>query len=201
MNIAIFGGSFNPVHNGHLNLAMQIKEEIGIDRVILVPTAIPPHKSGRLASDSDRLAMCKLAIDGLDGFEVSDFEILKGTVSYTVETLRYFRKKFPNDSLNFIMGSDMLASFKSWRNFEEILSLATILVGAREENEVLEINRNALKLKKYGGNVVLFTIKPYVISSTRIRALIKRRQDFTCYLPEKVVQYIKDRELFGGSAE
>lgn len=196
MNIAIFGGSFNPVHIGHIELAKQIKPLFDLDRIIFIPAAIPPHKVGHLASDVDRLAMCKLAVDGLDGFEVSDYELVKGDVSYTVETLRYFKETFPEDRLCFIMGSDMLLSFKKWHCFEEILSLATILVGAREENELVKLSKCAVRLKKFGGNVLVFPIKPYAISSTSIRMLVKREEDFTCYLPQKVVQYILDRELY-----
>ena len=142
-SIAILGGTFNPIHNGHVNLAIKIKNNFSIDRLILMPTKIPPHKRiEELADDDDRLEMCRLAAIDLKGVEVSNYEITRGDVSYTVNTLRYFKKEYPTAQLFFIMGSDMFLSLESWYCFEEILSLATIITASRQNGD-FEKNRPA----------------------------------------------------------
>ena len=196
-SIAIFGGTFNPIHNGHINLSIQIKKELLIDRIIVMPTKIPPHKRiDELASDTDRLKMCRLAIQGLEGFEVSDYEINKGDVSYSVNTIRYFKDQYPEAKLYFIMGSDMFLSIKTWYCFEEILSLATIITASRQKGDLEKINKFVTSLKKFNAKVVILSIQPYEISSSHIRNSIKSRKDFTCYLPKTVVQYISNNNLY-----
>ena len=196
-SIAIFGGTFNPIHNGHVNLAIKIKNHFSIDRLILMPTKIPPHKRiEELADDDDRLEMCRLATIDLKGVEVSNYEITRGDVSYTVNTLRYFKKEYPTAQLFFIMGSDMFLSLESWYCFEEILSMATIITASRQNGDFEKIKDYAICLKKYNANVALLPVEPYEISSSQIRNDVKTGKDFTCYLPERVVQYIRNKKLY-----
>ncbi len=198
-SIAIFGGTFNPVHNGHINLAVQIKNQLSIDRLVFMPAHIPPHKlnAEELARDEDRYEMCKLAIDGLDGFEVSDYEIKNESVSYTVYTLRHYKEAHPNAKLYFIMGSDMFLSLKTWYCFEEILSLSTIITASRLEGEFEKISSFAKTLEEYHADIVILAMKPYEISSSQIRNNVKGGKDFTCYLPKRVVQYIRNKKMYG----
>lgn len=193
---AIFGGTFNPIHNGHLRLLKNISEQVSLDRIILMPTHIPPHKQTEdLASEEQRLEMCRLAVEN-SNIEVSDYEITRGGVSYTVETLRHFRRLCPDDRLYFIMGSDMFLSLHTWYCFEEILSLAGIITACREENELLKLKAYAETLEKYSAEVIIVPAKAYVISSSVIRNYVKTGKDFACYLPETIVQYINENKLY-----
>ena len=111
MKICFFGGTFNPVHNGHVRLLENAKEYFDFDKIIVIPTNIPPHKEVVFSvSDNDRLNMCKLAFDGIA--EVSDYEIVENTVSYTINTMYHFKEIYPNDEFYFLMGSDMLFMFE-----------------------------------------------------------------------------------------
>lgn len=193
---AIFGGSFNPVHNGHINLVREMIDEIHPDRVIIVPTGISPFKQGikPMFSGEDRLKMCRLAFGGFPECSVSSYEVDNEGVSYTVLTLRHFRQMYPDDELFFIVGSDMLLSLKRWYRFEEIMQLATIAAASREDGDFDDLRKTADELSQFG-RVILIKITPFPLSSTEIREKIENKQDFSCYLPEKVVKYILDKNV------
>lgn len=194
--LAIFGGTFNPIHNGHLRLLRNISEQVSLDEIILMPTHIPPHKrSEDLASDEQRLEMCRRAVENTN-ISVSDYEINRGGISYTVETLRHFHELYPDDRLYFIMGSDMFLSLHTWYCFEEILSLAGIITACREENELHKLKQYEKTLEKFSAEVIIVPAEAYVISSSVIRNLVKTGKDFTCYLPETIVQYINEKKLY-----
>ena len=119
MKTGIYGGSFNPVHNGHIHLALTAAEEFGLDRVFLVPSKKSPHRSSdEYASDEDRLEMLRLACMASDKLEVCSYELENDRISYSVYTVRYFRERFPDDELFLLVGSDMLLSFDSWFCYE-----------------------------------------------------------------------------------
>lgn len=200
MNRAIFGGSFDPVHKGHVNLVQQIYDKTELDEIIIMPTAISPFKQNmerKPASASDRLEMCRLAFADMSFVTVSDYEISLSEVSYTVNTIRHFHNLYPNDNLFFIMGSDMLLSFEKWRNFEEILSMCTLIAASREDGEtdIQELAAQAENLRKYG-NVMLIRTDAYEVSSTEIREKIKKKSDISCYVNENVVKYILENKLY-----
>lgn len=200
MNRAVFGGSFDPVHKGHVNLVQQIYSRTELDEIIIMPTAISPFKQNmerKPASAEDRLEMCRLAFGGMDFVTVSDYEISLSEVSYTVNTIRHFHSLYPDDNLFFIMGSDMLLSFERWRNFEEILSMCTIIAASREDGEtdMAELEAQAENLRRYG-NVMLLRTDAYEASSTEIREKIKKSCDISCYVPENVVKYILEKKLY-----
>ena len=117
MRIAIFGGSFDPVHNEHVRVAENAIKTLGLDRLIVMPANIPPHKkTGRLSYGKARLDMCKLAISHLDCVEISDYELNKGGTSYTFETCRYYKETYPGAQLFWLVGTDMLRDFPTWKN-------------------------------------------------------------------------------------
>ena len=195
--IALFGGSFNPIHNGHLHLAQTVHQQCGLDRMLLMPSGTAPHKSSdAYAPAADRLAMCRLAAEPYPWLEVSDYELTKPGKSYTVETLRYLHSCFPEDALFLLTGSDMLLSFDSWYCWQEILTLAGLLCVSRgtEPEEVLR--QNAAELSSYG-QVTVVHAKPLPMSSSQIRHKIELCRKFSCYLPENVVQYIMLHRLYG----
>ena len=201
-SIAIFGGTFNPVHNGHIKLAMDVRKEFDIDRIIVMPSKIPPHKKAdNLASDNDRLNMCRLAFEELKGFEVSDYEIKNSSISYTYYTLKYFKETYPLEKLYFIMGGDMLLSFTKWHRFEEILSMASIIPASREKDQYQELLKEAEKLKRYNSEIYIIKSEPFVVSSSEIREYVKNNKEISCYLPNKVVQYISENKIYEKTVE
>ena len=196
MKICFFGGTFNPVHNGHVKLLENAKEYFDFDKIIVIPTNIPPHKEAVFSvSDDDRLNMCKLAFDGIA--EVSDYEIAENTISYTINTMRYFKEIYPDDEFYFLMGSDMLFMFEKWKSYKELISLISIIVASREEDELKALENKKAELEIDGAKIYITKAEPYVVSSSMIRNMIKSGvKDFSCYLPERVVEYILEKKLY-----
>lgn len=195
--IALFGGSFNPIHNGHLHLAQTVHQQCGLDRMLLMPSGTAPHKSSdAYAPAADRLAMCRLAAEPYPWLEVSDYELTKPGKSYTVETLRYLHSCFPEDALFLLTGSDMLLSFDNWYCWQEILTLAGLLCVSRGTEPEDVLRQKAAELSSYG-QVTVVHAKPLPMSSSQIRHKIELCRKFSCYLPENVVQYIMLHGLYG----
>ena len=195
--IGLFGGSFNPIHNGHLHLAQTVHQQCGLDRMLLMPSGTAPHKSSdAYAPAADRLAMCRLAAEPYPWLEVSDYELTKPGKSYTVETLRYLHSCFPEDALFLLTGSDMLLSFDSWYCWQEILTLAGLLCVSRGTEPEDVLRQKAAELSSYG-QVTVVHAKPLPMSSSQIRHKIELCRKFSCYLPENVVQYIMLHRLYG----
>lgn len=193
----IFGGSFNPVHNGHIHLAKSVMKQLELDRIILMPANIPPHKQYDDYIDAaDRLNMCRLATEDTEGIEVSSWEIEQNNISYSYNTVMHFRQVFPDDRIYLLAGSDMLLSFDTWFRYREILSEAVLVVVSREKNDISGLVSKKHELEKYG-EIIIVNAEPVVISSTQIRKSIKNHQFYSCYLDKKVVQYIKQKKLYG----
>ncbi|MEG0753481.1 MAG: nicotinate-nicotinamide nucleotide adenylyltransferase, partial [Angelakisella sp.] len=115
-DIVIYGGTFNPIHNGHVGVCRYVLEQLGFHKVLLIPAASPPHKDApELAPGTDRLAICRLAAQLLPNVEVWDWELLRGGRSYTIDTVTYLSQQYPNDRLFLLMGSDMFLTFRQWR--------------------------------------------------------------------------------------
>ncbi|MCI7803611.1 MAG: nicotinate (nicotinamide) nucleotide adenylyltransferase [Oscillospiraceae bacterium] len=194
--IGLFGGSFNPIHNGHMNLALSVKKSLGLDRIILIPSGTSPHKSSsEYAPAEDRLEMCRLACEGYDGFEVSDYEITKPGKSYTVYTVRHFRELFPEDELYLLVGSDMLLSFDTWFEYREILEKVTVAAVSRTGDDTDELLKMTKKLSD-SGKCIVVNADAVTISSSEIRKMIKNNIDLSCYLNGKVVKYIMLKKLY-----
>lgn len=192
----LFGGSFNPIHNGHMNLAGSVKKTLGLDRVIVIPSGTSPHKpSDEYAPAKDRLEMCRLACQGRKGFEVSDYEIGRNGKSYTIYTVRYFCQLYPDDEIYLLVGSDMLLSFESWFEYRKILSAVTVAAVSRTGDDQSELAQMSKKLSKYGRCIVV-NAEAVRASSTEIRKMIKNNCNLSCYLDKKVVEYIKLNNLY-----
>ncbi len=196
MTTAIFGGTFNPVHLGHEHLLKQVLEKVKVDRAIVMPSKIPPHKQAEnLASEEDRLEMCRLAFSKLDRVCISDYEFTRKGKSYSLYTVKHFRQLYPDDRLYFIMGSDMLLSFCEWYHYEEILSMCGIICLSRCDDDTDKLEKYAEKLREKA-DVIILNVEPLEISSTEIRERLKKHLDCSCYLNENVVQYIKENNLY-----
>lgn len=197
MKIAVFGGTFNPVHLGHLNIVDAVLDSLKPDKLIVMPTGIPPHKKAKdLASDEDRFNMLTLALYGYDKVTVSDYEMKNEGKSYTVLTLEHIHDKFPDDELYFVMGSDMLSSFLNWYKPERIMELAT-LVGICRSEALREADKeSAEKIISAGGRCILIDCPAVEISSTAVRERAKNGEDIKAYLPVAVAEYITEKGLY-----
>lgn len=192
----IFGGSFDPVHSGHVKYASFICDEFGLDELIIIPAKVSPFKKANSVSDNDRLNMCRLAFNG-EKMTVSDTEIKRGGVSFTVDTVRELKRERPNDRLYLFTGSDQFMSFDRWRCFDEILSDA-VLVGvcrdgklSREEMEAYADSR----LRRFG-KVLITDFAPFDISSTEIRRKVQNGESVAGFVPHEVEKYIKNGGLY-----
>ncbi len=198
MKIGIYGGSFNPIHNGHIHLAETAVKDFDLDSVYFVPSKISPHRSSdEYVSENDRLRMIQLATSENSSFYVSDYELKMDRISYSVYTVEYFRERFPLDELFLLVGSDMLLSFDKWYCFEKILSEVTLIVVSRNNEDNDSLIKKSHELSKYG-KVLISSALPEVVSSTEVRKKICENSDFSCYLDENVVQYIRLKKLYSG---
>lgn len=197
MRIGIFGGTFNPVHIEHIRVARATIETLALDKLLIMPASTPPHKSGRaLTSDKERLKMCALAFANEDKVEISDYEIARGGVSYTYLTCRHFRNLFPQAEIFWLVGTDMLRDFPSWKHPEDILSNVTLAVCARNEKAGwLEREREAF-LEKFQRDFVVVGYNGADVSSTKIRVLSAVGEPITQYVGEAVEKYIQERGLY-----
>lgn len=197
MRIGIFGGAFNPVHKGHINLAKSYLESLSLDKLLIIPTAVPPHKTAaELADEADRMNMLLLAFEDMVKVEVSDIEFQRKGKSYTFDTITQLRKNYENDELFLIIGEDQFLSFDKWYKYEEILSQVVLCTAAREENKRDKISAFAEILLKGKSNYFLADFAPVVVSSSEIRAKLKCGKDVSNLLPEKVYHYIRNKELY-----
>lgn len=194
--IGLFGGSFNPIHNGHINLAVNVKNALKLDKVIFVPSGTAPHKSSKeYVSAEERLEMCRLALEEYNDFEISDYEIRRQRKSYTVYTVRHFKQLYPSDELFLMVGSDMLLTFDQWYEYREILGKVTLAAISRYGSDLNELYKMSEKLNLYG-NAIVVNASTVTISSTKIRKMIKNNEDLSCYLNGKVVKYIILKNLY-----
>ena len=196
--IAIFGGTFNPVHLEHKNLVKRAIEELNLDKLIIVPTNIPPHKKTELASGEDRINMLKLCFLEEEKVEVSDFEIKSGGTSYSYLTVEHFKSAYPNDQLFFLVGGDMLKDFKTWKFPERILASATLAVFHREGFLYNEEEERKFFNKTFNKDYVNLIYSGENLSSTRIRIYSALSLPLNGLVSEKVEEYIQEKQLYRG---
>ncbi len=168
--LGLLGGSFNPIHQGHLLMAQAAMEGMKLDQVIFVPAFCSPHKTDQdLASAKYRLAMVRLAVHGWKGFSVSDVEIKRGGISYTIDTAKYFHRRYPNDQLFFIIGEDSIKGLGSWKDIDGILGILSFVA----------VNR-----------------RWYPESSSEIRDRLSHKRGIEGLTPAAVVSYIQKYNLY-----
>ncbi|MCX5685882.1 MAG: nicotinate-nucleotide adenylyltransferase [Candidatus Omnitrophica bacterium] len=188
MRIGILGGTFNPIHIAHLILAEEALSKLKLDKVIFVPTFIPPHKNVEGdARPKDRLKMVELAISGNAAFEVSTFELDSKKKSYSIDTLKEFRRIYGDDAeLFFITGSDLLKDLFSWKNVNEIFKMSKFIVANRPGYPVADVPKEAETV----------VITPIEVSSEDIRKRIKEARSIRYLVPERVREYIIKNRLY-----
>lgn len=195
MKTAFYGGAFNPVHTEHVNIVRAAIENLGLDKVIISPTFISPHKSGSVNIPArERLALCKLAFADVPQAEVSDEEIKRGGVSYSFVTCRALKRKYPDDELYFLMGEDMLSSFGTWKNPEEILKCVRLAVCGRGDGDL----NGAIRAfsARFGREAVKVGYTGKEVSSTFVRTLAALGEDLSGLTPKPVAKYIRERGLY-----
>ena len=195
--IGILGGTYNPPHTGHLHAAIAARDALGLDRVILLPSFLPPHKTmPQNAPDAEeRLAMTRLAAAEIYA-EVSDLEIRRGGTSYTADTLAEFSNMYPNDTLWFIMGTDMFLTVQNWVRPNEIFELARIAVVLREDSDAARVKAHKDELEQtFSCEIDLVDVKAHPISSTELRENVLD-EEHQMYLPKSVLDYIRKHRFY-----
>jgi nicotinate-nucleotide adenylyltransferase len=190
MKLAIFGGTFDPIHMGHLRAAEAAREQFHLDRVFFLPTGVPPHKRMPAASAAQRLAMIRKAIRGNAAFSVTAWEIQQQRKVYTFETLAYFNARYPDAALFFILGSDSLRALPTWRQGAALLRQCRFLAVERKEAPWALVPR---ALRRHAS---LVRSPLYDVASHAIRACAARGRSIRYQVPDSVAAYIRSRHLY-----
>lgn len=198
MNIALFGGAFDPIHNGHLALARGLAAALSVDRVLLMPAGLSPHKPKLTATTGEnRLQMCRLAVKGDALFTVCDDEIQRGGASFTVDTLERLHERYPEDTLFLFTGSDMFLTLSSWKGIERIASLATLCTVPRSGECMDRLIAYAERLKaRFGARCEVRELEVMRVSSTEVRASAAAGRPLSGWVPCAVESYIRDHGLY-----
>lgn len=197
MKLGIYGGTFSPIHFGHIRAAENFLNSFGLDKLLVIPTALPPHKAEVVgASADDRLWMARLAFAGHDRVEVSDYEITRGGKSYSVLTLEHFK---PGNELYMLVGTDMFLTLDEWFRSADIFSLADIVLKRRECDSQTDrlIARKADEYRaRFGARIHIMDGAPFEVSSTGLRELIRDGKPTGRFIPESVADYIAKNHLY-----
>ncbi len=195
--VGIMGGSFDPIHLGHLVVANEVLNIHKLDEIIFVPTGDPPHKKGLKAADFHRLLMVNMAVLSNDKFSVSDFEIKNSEKSYTLNTLKEFTSLYPDTEFYFITGSDAVVELPNWYEPEEILKLCNFIAVSRPGISIEEVKNKINDIQeKFGGSIEMLQVPMLQISSTNIRERFQMGISAKYLLPESVEQYIIKNGLY-----
>ena len=194
----ILGGTFNPIHIGHLMLAENAMEYCGLDEVLIMPSGCSYFKDqNEVASKEHRINMTELAIRGNDRFTLSTIETEREGNSYTYETLEQLCAENPDVHYHYIIGADTLFSMETWRKPEVIFARCTVICARREDGEDDDIRKKAEDLKnRFGADIILMDIPAVPVSSTMIRELMAKGMSCRYYLDDKVIRYIKENGLY-----
>lgn len=199
MKTGILGGTFDPIHTGHLLLAEAAYEAAGLDRVILLPTGRSYFKDGTGVTDAQkRLAMVRIAARGNRHLEVLDIEVRRPGKTYTSDTLQELTKRFPEDELFYIIGADTLPQMEHWYQPQIVFQLARILVETRsDEAGSGEVELSARRLReKYGADIRMLPVRNIEISSTEIRSRVREGRSIRYLVPREVEDYIEEQGLY-----
>lgn len=195
--IGIYGGTFNPPHNGHLHAAASARNALSLDRVIFIPANIPPHKTLPLGSATaeERFEMVLLATASYEWAEVSDIELRASGKNYTVQTLRKLKQQYPEDHLFLIIGTDMLLTLDQWYQPSELLRLASVAAVGRNYGDASEMHRAQIRLaEKFDADIHLVSCDPLPMSSTQIRDW--SADEIRNHVPADVYTFISERKLY-----
>ena len=185
--IGILGGTFNPIHLGHLVMAQEVFEKLKLDKIIFVPSNIPPHKRKDVVPAAKRYAMVRLAIQGNPAFEVSDCEIKRAGKSFSIDTAQFLRQQFPvGTKFFFIIGGDSFSTLSTWKNIDQLCQLVSFVV----------VNRPGSKRRRSRIKTKFVSMPSIGISSSDIRKRIAKNQSIKYLLSNQVVEYIEKNKFY-----
>ena len=192
MRIAIYGGSFNPMHIGHEKIVDYVLNNLNMDKIIIIPVGIPSHRENNLEQSDTRLKICKEIFKGNKKIEVSDIEIKSEGKSYTYDTLLKLMDLYGENNEFFeIIGEDSLKSLKTWKNYEELLKICKFIVFRRKDDKNIQIDEEFLNNK----NIIILENEYYNISSTEIRNMVKNNENISAFVNKKVKKLIEKEYL------
>ncbi len=206
--IGLLGGTFDPIHCGHLRLAIEMKEQLGLSRVLLIPAHLPPHRDTPQVDAPTRLALVRAAIDGIPGLEVDDRELQRAEASYTIETLRSLHGEHPGQRYCLLLGMDAFCHFNSWYQWQDILQFCHLGIAGRPGSsrpqagpvaKLLahsQINEVAGLDTTPAGKIIIREIPALEISATGIRQNIATKRTISFLVPPKVQQIIREKWLY-----
>lgn len=201
MKTGIMGGTFNPIHNGHLKLAKHVIEEFNLDEIWFMPNGNPPHKSpdSIITPTEDRLEMVRIAIDGYPEFALQSYEAKKETVSYSYQTMEEFRVRYPHRTFYFIIGADSLFQIETWGHPERFLTSCFIIAAKRDSLETDTAMREQISYlnRKYSAEILLSDSPVFEVSSSEIREMLRKGESIDGLVPDTVARYIKENHLYG----
>jgi nicotinate-nucleotide adenylyltransferase len=220
MHIGLFGGTFNPVHIGHLRAALEVKEGFGLDEVVLIPAALPPHKlPGEVADAADRLDMLTQALENAPGLSISDVELNRSGPSYTIDTVAHFKRSLPDHSrIYLIMGMDAFLEIDTWKAYDQLLMQIPLIIISRPKSGRAGNDRGWVFMEKFLASkisadykfsasrncyrakgkqpIYAFEMTSLDISSTKIRNLINKGQSIEYLVPPEVAEFINAKGLY-----
>lgn len=200
--LGILGGTFDPVHNGHIYSAQAVFEHMGLEKVLFIPAYIAPHKIGQeCAPAADRFAMTELAVKDYPYFEVSDIELKRNNISYTFDTITELEQMFPEYELYFIIGADTIPQLHTWHRIRELLEKVTFVAAVRPgyTQAIGDVCRQLGCISRE--KIILLDTPEYEVSSTAIRQRIKAHVPLTELVPDSVEKYIQEHKLYFYSNE
>ena len=202
--VGIMGGTFDPIHIGHLILGENAYQQLGLSRVVFMPSGNPPHKKDRegRASDEQRMDMVKLAIASNTHFKFSSMEMNEDGYSYTYLTLEKLNEKHPDTRYYFIIGADSLFDFKGWRNPQRICDACTLVVATRNHTSDEELDKAIMDVREtFGAEIVKLNTENIDVSSHQLRDWIAAGKTIKYYAPDEVINYIKSYHVYDGLAD
>ncbi len=196
--IGIIGGTFDPIHNGHLLMAENSRKAFSLDKIIFIPAGIPPHKKDKnISSNVHRYNMTLLAINNNKHYFLSDIELKREGISFTVDTIKHLKSIFSGAELYFIMGSDSLLQIEKWKDYEELLSLCNFIVAKRPNYDDEQLKRKVDNLNSLYKSFIYIVEGPVLdVSSSDIRNKVQRGESITYLVPNPVEEYIYKHELY-----
>ncbi len=196
MLTAIFGGTFNPLHNGHYEILKSLNNDSEVGKILLMPDRLPPHKSAEaLIDDQTRIEMCKIAAEDFSKCELCLIEFEREGKSYTYDTVKLLKKRYKNEKLAFVIGGDMLVYFDKWWKYKKLMKMLTFIVFKRTATDVGEFDACIERFKKEGMEIILKNAEITNVSSTDLR------NDFSLsekLLPDKVYEFLKQKGVYNG---
>lgn len=204
MNLLLFGGTFDPPHNGHMSILRNAIHAVQPDRVLVMPAGLPPHKRASGTSAALRLAMCKCFLPLFPGLEISTMELYREGKSYTWDTVQQLMAEMPGVAISLCIGSDMLLTFTEWYRWQDLLAAVTLVAQSRAQQDTRPAQQAAEALRQQGGRVVFASGEVEDISSTEVRRAVAAGQDISALVPPLVAQVIQREGLYkiapGGDA-